>query len=138
MHVVPLMLKLIYFSDGNIPIKSYTFHDVSGQFVITREWRLFIGGTGSPTLTDSLNRKALVLNGYQYLSLRCLLNASTCFGDMEGSPFCITITLDVRLSRSASTCFVFSSGGEEVSHYGYAMWLENDSLYARASNSRHE
>lgn len=57
---------------------------------------------------------------------------------MERSPFGITITLDFKLSRSASTCFVFSSDGEEVFHYGYAMWLENDSLYAKASNSRHE
>lgn len=79
-----------------------------------------------------------MLNGYQYLSLGGLLNTSTCFGDVEGSPFGITITLDVRLSRSASTCFVFSSDGEEVSHYGYAMWLDNDSLYAKASNSRQE
>lgn len=132
------MLKLTYISVENIPMKSYTFQDVSGQFVITRESRLYVGGTGLPTLTESLNWKALVLNGYQYLSLGGLLDTSSCFHDVEGSPFGITITLVVKLSRSASTCFVFSSGGEKVSHYGYAMWLENDSLYAKASNSRHE
>lgn len=132
------MLKLTYFSVENIPMKSYTFQDISGQFVITRESRLFIGGTGLPTLAESLNRKALVLNGYQYLSLGGLLDTSTCFGDEEGSSLGIAITLVVKLSRSASTCFVFSSGGEDVSHYGYAMWLENDSLYVKASNSRHE
>lgn len=106
---------------------------------MTKDSKVLVGGTGYPAITTgSSGGKALVLDGNQYLSMGDLVKTSTCFGDAEKTPLGITINLDVRLTRSASTCFVFSTGGEEVSHYGYAIWLENDSLYARASNSRHE
>lgn len=56
-QVLPLMLKLTYISVENIPMKSYTFQDVSGQFVITRESRFYVGGTGLPTLTRVIEQE---------------------------------------------------------------------------------
>nr|XP_034327587.1 uncharacterized protein LOC105328884 [Crassostrea gigas] len=142
LEVCNVTLSKIQWSTLNvkdIPKKSYDFQDISGPFVLTKDSKVLVGGTGYPAITTgSSGGKALVLDGNQYLSMGDLVNTPTCFGDAEKNPLGITINLDVRLTRSASTCFVFSTGGEEVSHYGYAIWLENDSLYARASNRRHE